>query len=312
MSGDTELKMLVNPRGMNADIGVRFLARCFGTRWTEAMYRWYLERSFGGESPDRLILMDGERVVAGCGLAYRLLRTPDGTVHRVSVVVAACTVPGERGRGCYARVLQAAVDQSALSGCTAVLGFVTADNPTGRGLRRLGATEVPSAYIASPGVARAPGTVTLRLCSATAANGWPAHASARLGSPPLDAAFHYPDASAWRSQMVDRPHPVESLRVGTTCRALIECVGDTDRLQWLDGGPRERVAAIRAIAAHAHRRKRHFFMYSTRGDDAEAARRLGLVTRPGYLMALAPEARHEPTVRSWGALSFDVQSGDRM
>jgi len=145
MSGDAELRIVVNPEGMDADIGVRFLARCFGTQWTGTMYRWYLQRSFGGETPDRLILMDGERVVAGCGLAYRLLRTPDGTVHPVSVVVAAGTVPGERGRGCYARVLQAAVDRSALRGCTAVLGFVTADNATGRGLRRRGATVIASA-----------------------------------------------------------------------------------------------------------------------------------------------------------------------
>ncbi len=312
MSGDTELRVLVNPQGMNADIGVGFLTRCFGTRWTEAMYRWYLQRSFGGESPDRLIVMDGERVVAACGLAYRLLRTPDGTVHRVSVVVAACTVPGERGRGCYARVLQAAVDRSALRGCTAVLGFVTADSATGRGLRRLGATAVPSAYIASHGASRVPGIAILRLYGATVTDGWPAHASARLRSPPVQVGFHYPDVSAWRSQMVDRPHPVQSLRVRTTCRALIECVGDIDRLQWLDGEQRERAAAIRAIAAHAHRRKRHFFKYSTRPGDAAVARRLGLVARPGYMMALALETRHEPTVRGWTALPWHVQSGDRM
>jgi len=312
MSGDTELRILVNPQGMNADIGVAFLARCFGTRWTEAMYRWYLQRSLGGESPDRLILMDGERAVASCGLAYRLLRTPDGTLHRVGVIVAACTLPGERGRGCYARVLQAAVDRSALRACTAVLGFVTADNATGRGLLRLGATAVPSAYIASHGLARVPGTVTLRLCSANVADGWPAHASARLLNPPAQAGFHYPDAGAWASQMVDRPHPVQALRVGTTCRALIECVGETDRLQWLDGEPRERVAAIRAIAAYAQRRKRRFFMYSTRPGDAAVARRLGLVTRPGYMMALASETRHEPAVRGWETMSWHVQSGDRM
>ena len=312
MSGDTELRILVNPQGMNADIGVHFLARCFGTRWTEAMYRWYLQRSFNGETPDRLILMGGKRVVAGCGLAYRLLRTPDGTLHRVSVVVTAGTVPGERGRGCYARVLQAAVDRSALRGCTALLGFVTADNATGRGLRRLGATEVPSTYIASHGVSRVPGTGILRLCAATVTDGWPARASARFRSTTVQAGFHYPDVSAWRSQMVDRPHPVQSLRVGTTCRAVVECVGDTDRLQWLDGDQRERMAAIHAIAARAHCRNRRFFMYSTRPGDAAAARRLGLVARPGYMMALAPETRHEPTVRGWAALLWHIQSGDRM
>lgn len=95
-------------------------------------------------------------------------------------------------------------------------------------------------------------------------------------------------------------------------RSDIECVGDTERLQWLVGDPRERVAAIRAIAVHAQRRKRNFFMYSTRPDDAAVARRLGLVATPGYMMALAPEARHEPTVRGWAAMSWHVHSGDRM
>ena len=312
MSGDRGVRILVNPKGLDADVGADFLTRCFGTPWSEAMYRWYMQRPFGGEAPDRIMLVDGERVVAGCGLAYRLLRTPDGAAHRVSVVVSAATLPGERGRGCYAQVLQGALARSAVRGCTALLGFVTADNATGRGLRRLGATEIASAYIASRGGLGVAGTPTLRVRRAAVTGRWPVRAGARLGGSPPRTVFHYPDMSAWASQMVERPHPVQSLRVGATCRALIESVGRTDRLQWLDGDPRERVAAIRAIAAHAQRHRRLFFMYSTRGDDAEAARRLGLVTRPGYLMALAPEARHEPTVRSWRALSFDVQSGDRM
>lgn len=312
MSGDSGLRILVNPAGLDADAGARFLTRCFGAPWTEAMYRWYMQRPFGGEAPDRIMLVDGECVVAGCGLAYRLLRTPDGAAHRVSVVVSAATLPGERGRGCYALVLQSAVARSAVRGCTALLGFVTADNATGRGLRRLGATEIASAYIASRGGLGAPGIPTLRVRRAAVTERWPARAAARLSGPPPRAVFHYPDTSAWASQMVDRPHAVESLRVGATCRALIESVGRTDRLQWLDSDPRERLAAIRAIAAHAQHHQRLFFMYSTRRDDAEAARRLGLLTRPGYMMALAPEARHEPTVRSWGALAWDVQSGDRM
>jgi ribosomal protein S18 acetylase RimI-like enzyme len=312
MSGDRGLRILVNPKGLHADIGVRFLTRCFGTPWSEAMYRWYLERPFGGEVPDRLILMDGERVVAGCGLSYRLLRAPEGTVRPVSVVVAAGTLPAERGRGCFERLLEAAAARSGLRGCTAVMAFVTADNPSSRGFRRLGATEVASAYIASRDRLHVTGAGTLHVSRAIVTDRWPSRAAARLSGPPPRAVFHYPDTSAWASQMVDRPHAVEALRVGATCRALIESVGGTDRLQWLDGDPRERLAAIRAIAAHAQHHQRLFFMYSTRRDDAEAARRLGLQTRPGYMMALAAEGRHEPTVRSWGTLAWDVQSGDRM
>ena len=312
MPGDSELRILLNPGGLGGDIALRFLAQCFGRGWTRTTYRWYLERSFGAEPPDRVILADGERVVAGCGLGYRLLRTTDGTVHMVSIVVAAGTVPSERGRGHYARVLQAAIERSAQRGCTAVLGFVTAHNATGRGLRRLGAIAVPSAYIASPARARAPGTNLLTLRHVPVTDGWRARAAARFGNPPHQAGFYYPDARSWRSQLLERPHPVQSLRVGASCRALIESVGDTDRLQWLDGDPREYVAAIRSLAAHAQARQRHFFMYSTRAGDPAATQRLGLVARPGFMMVLAPAARHEATVRPWAAQPWHVQSGDRL
>jgi hypothetical protein len=307
-----ELKVLVNPGGMNADIGADFLSRCFATRWTEAMCRWYLQRAFSEETPDRLVLMDDQQVVAGCGLAYRLLRTPDAAVHRVSIVVAACTAPGERGRGCYAQVLRGAIERSAARGCTALLGFVTADNATGRGLQRLGATAIPSAYITSAGRLSGSRTSTLRLRAAPVSDSWPARAGARLRSVPGAAGFHYPDVCSWRSQMLERPHVVQSLYVGSSCRALVERVGDTDRLQWLDATRPERVAVIRALADYARRRRRKFFMYSTRPDDAAAASQLGLSVRPGFMMALAPESRHESTVRGWETLPWQVQSGDRL
>jgi hypothetical protein len=312
MSGDGGLRILVNPVGIDAEVGPAFLTRCFARPWTDVMYRWYLRRSFGGEVPDRLMLMDGARAVAGCGVVYRQLRTQDGEVHRVSVVVAACTLPTTRGRGCYARVLQAAVDRSAARGCAALLGFVTADNATGRGLQRLGAAAIPSAYIVSRDRAPLPGAGILQLRDAKVADDWPERAEARLRAAAAPAGFHYPDASAWRSQMVDRPHGVQTLRIGATCRAVIEGVGDTDRLQWLDGDTRERLAAIRAVVALARCRRRKFFMYSTCPHEAAAARRLGLAAHPGYMMALALQSGHASPVRDWASMPWRVQSGDRM
>lgn len=304
--------MVLNAAGIEAAAGPAFLTRCFAGPWTDLMYRWYLRRSFGGEEPDRLILMQGARALAACGLVYRQLRAQDGQVHRVSVVVAACTLPEARGLGCYARVLNAAVERSAARGCTALLGFVTADNATGRGLQRLGAVAIPSAYIVSREHPPPAGAGVLQLRAAKVTQDWPVHAEARLGAAAAPAGFHYPDASAWRSQMVERPHGVESVRIGATGRAVIEGGGDTDRLQWLDCNARERLAAIRTIAARARRRRRRFFMYSTCPHEAAAARRLGLATHPGYLMALALPADGAGTVRDWARMSWRVQSGDRM
>lgn len=313
MPGDGGLRILVNPEGVDGEVGPAFLTRCFASRWTEVMYRWYLQRSFAGEPPDRLILMEGACPVAACGVVYRLLRTADGELPRVGIAVAGCTLPSARGRGCYVRVLKAAVDRSAVRGCAALLGFVKADNASGRPLERWGAAVIPSSYIVSRNRAPVTRVGTLQLRDAPVADDWADRAEARVRAvAPRAAGFHYPDASAWRSQMIDRPHGVHSVRIGATCRALIESVDDTDRLQWLDGDERERLPAIRALVERARRRGRKFFMYSTCPHEVAAARRFGLATYPGYIMALALQARSACAVRDWASLSWRVQSGDRM
>lgn len=312
MPEDGGLRILVNPEGLDGEIGPAFLTRGFASPWTEVMYRWYLQRPFGGEPPDRLVMMEGARAVAACGLVYRQLRTPDGAVHRIGIAVAGCTLPSARGRGCYVRVLQAAVDQSAIRGCAAMLGFVRADNASGRPLERWGAAVIPSAYIVSRDHAPRPQAGFLRLRDAPVGDDWPVRAEARRHAGGPWAGFHYLEAGAWRSQMVDRPHGVHSVRIGATCRAVIESVDDTQRLQWLDGDERERLPAIRALVEYARRRGRKFFMYSTCPHEVAAARRLGLATHPGYMMALALQAGSVATVRNWASLSWRVQSGDRM
>jgi GNAT superfamily N-acetyltransferase len=219
MPGAAELRILVNPGDLDAEVGAAFLTRCFATRWTEAMYRWYLQRSFAGEPPDRLILMDGARAVAAVGVVYRRLRTQDGEVHRVGVATAGGTLPGARGRGYYARVLQAVVERSAARGCGALLGFVTAGNTSGRGLTRLGATAIPSAYLVSRNHSPGPQTGSLQLRDAEVADDWPLRAAARL-RPPLPRrerlAVADGGSSGWSAVTAHRRHVPRRDRAG--CR----------------------------------------------------------------------------------------------
>jgi hypothetical protein len=144
---------------------------------------------------------------------------------------------------------------------------------------------------------------------------WPDFAQAALQPQHSNAVcrFHYPSTDAWRSQFIDRPHPVELLRVGDTSRAIIERVGDTDRLQWLDGNPDERGAAVAAIVARARRAERRFFMYSTAAlEECVPREHCGLKARAGFIVAVATRPEHEARVRSWSALPWWVQSGDRL
>jgi hypothetical protein len=313
MPGDGSLRLLVNPPDTEAEIGIDFLAQCFGESWKPAMYHWYLQRPFHGEAPDRLVLLEGRRVLATSGIAYRQLRTPDLTIHRVGIMVAACVPPQEQGRGRFARLWRGAVQHCATRDCTATLGFVTADNASCLILRRARAVQIPSSYVISDD---APGESTAGApdVAAVACDAWRDYADEALHNPCSTAAagFHYPDADAWRSQFIDRPHPIELLRVGGTSRAIIERVDETDRLQWLDGDLEDRSAAVAALAERARRARRRFFMYSTAALSGSWLRDCGLKIRPGFFMAKATRAEHEPVVGSWAALRWRVQSGDRL
>lgn len=307
------LSLLVNPPDLEAEIGVEFMVRCYGESWNPVTYHWYLNRAFDGEAPDRLVLSEGRQVLATAGIAYRQLQTPDRTIHRVGIMVAACVPPRERGRGRFARLWNGAVDYCATRDCTALLGFVTADNASCLILRRARAVQIPSSYVISEDTSHESPAVASEVAE-VAYGGWRDYAEGALHAQcsTAVAGFRYPDVDAWRSQFIDRPHPVELLRVGDTSRAIIEHVDETDRLQWLDGDPEERDAAIDAIVARARHARRRFFMYSTRALPESLLRNCRLKVRPGFMMAKATRAEHEPVVRSWPGLPWRVQSGDRL
>ena len=313
MPNDNALRLLVNPPDMEAEIGVDFLARCFGESWNPVTYHWYLKREFHGEAPDRLVLAEGRQVLATAGIAYRQLRTPDGTVHHVGIMVAACVPPRERGRGRFIRLWKGAVNYCATRDCTALLGFVTADNASCLILRRAGAVQIPSSYVITDDPPPESPAVTLEVAD-VAYDVWREYADGALQAQcsTAVAGFRYPDVDAWRSQFIDRPHPVELLRVANTSRAIIERVDETDRLQWLDGDPADHGTAVATVVARARRARRRFFMYSTTALPESLLRNCGLKVRPGFMMAMATRAEHEPVMRSWAGLQWRVQSGDRL
>jgi hypothetical protein len=305
------LTLLANLPDMEAEIGVDFLARCYGDSWNPATYHWYLKREFHGETPDRLVLAEAGRVLATAGIGYRQLRTPDGTTHRVGIMIAACVPPEQRGRGRFVRLWKGAVNYCATRDCTALLGFVTADNASCLILRRAGAVQIPSSYVISedlaPGSTALPGEVV-----DVASSAWRDYADAALQSQQAAAGFHYPDRNAWRSQFIDRPYPVALLRIGDASRAVVEHVSETDRLQWLDAPPEGQATAVAALVDRARRAQRRFFMYSMTAPAQPLLRDCGLTTRPGFMMAQATRAEHQPVVRGWVTLRWRVQSGDRL
>jgi len=196
MSGATELRILVNPQGHGRGQLVVVLARCLGARWTEAMYRWYLKpffRLFRGQSPDRVILIDGERVVATVVLAYRLpVRTPDGTCKPVLRRGRGLTLPGAPGADVTRRVLQAAVDRSALRACTAGARIRHGRQPTAAYLHGGGHGDCGESASSRRRSSRGfPATSRLRLAARMPRDGWPGSRGARRLNPPYTGAFTF-------------------------------------------------------------------------------------------------------------------------
>jgi GNAT superfamily N-acetyltransferase len=270
------------------DAYLRGLETCFPGAWTPASYRWYLARRFRSRPPDRLSAHVGSRLVAGVGINYRQIRCAQG-IRDVAILTAAWTLPEHRGRGCYARLLDAATRLAADNGCAALLGFVTTKNPSGAGLRRRGAREVRTRYLSL-----APGDA---VCTAPRQR---QSTSPREGE---EITFHYANRDEWESQFVDRPGRTTLLEsaAGT---AVVEHVGRTDRLQYL---PRcARADAVVALAAQTCSTGRRFFYFTTDDDVAEHAAANGLRQQAGALMIL--ELRGE----RWSEASWHVQPGDRM
>src|SRR5262245_20675574 len=101
------------------------LSTCFPGAWNEPSYRWYLGRPFRGRHPDKLTAHDGNSVVAGLGVNYRRVRSSTGAFHDVAILTAAWTLPLYRGRGCYSRLLDAAIEVAAKNACAAAVAFAT-------------------------------------------------------------------------------------------------------------------------------------------------------------------------------------------
>jgi hypothetical protein len=314
--GDDAATTEINPAWLDGERYVAFLNDVFPGQWSRAAYEWYAARTFNHRASDILVRARGQRILSGMALCYRQVRAGGEAPLEVCVISAAGTLPGEQRHGHYAELLLAALERCRDRACTAVLGFVTSQNGSGRGLIRLGARPVPSFYIASAGRPRVQSGPPRLQRKAQVRALLPALEQQRQwdeGRRQADAVghFHYEHREDWSKQFLERPHAVQILRLSHDSMALIEAVGATDRLQWLSC-PRERTARhIGDLARASARRGRNFFMYSLSPYEADAASRAGLRIRDGYLMILST-GRSGRDAERLGRAAWEVDSGDRV
>lgn len=278
------------------------LERAFPGWGGEAYSRFYLARDLGEGRPDLLAIERGDALVAGVAINYRRLRTAGGEEVRAAILTGGWTRPEARERGRFRRLAPAAAHRAAERGARRVLGFVTADNASARGMAAIGSTLVPTWYCANgegggggareaePAVEAEPSEVDWRgLAAATERD--------RRGT----TAFAYRDTEAWCSQFIDRPDPVEAVRVGQAW-TLIEHAADTDRLLLVCPATAESTV-LPILVARARTAGRRFFCYVTTPERHRAALAAGLAARPGYLTVLPAPPAPEP---------WNLSAGDRM
>jgi hypothetical protein len=301
---------LVNPPWLDPETYISFLNRAFPGQWDRKAYDWYLGRTFNGVRGDLIIRAAGDRILAGLGVGHRQIRVADRTVD-VCVISAAATLPGERGRGHYAALLQVALDRALEKRYPALLGFVTEDNGSGRGLMRLGSQAIPSFYVFSRARPRARALARPLRAERAERVGEQIARGLRRSHPAPEAHFHYEQADDWKRQLVQRPHAVRAVKWGHDSLALVETVGSTDRLQWLTCPNEKTIRSIAALAAQSASEGRRFFMYTLDGLVAEAAQRAGLKFRRGYLL-LQPTGCSTADWKELAGAAWAVQSGDRI
>jgi len=301
----------LNPRWLDPASHIDLLNQGFPGQWNRAAYDWYIARPFRGVDNDTLVVTDDQHILSVMTLCYRQVGTDASRPVDVAVLSSAATQLSEKGRGHYGRLLEAARERALARGCAALLGFVTRDNVSGKGLTHRGARALPSFYIVSVsgrGTARRPNGCRIALGAAEHAPAALAHGES---SPTGTVRFLYERAGDWRRQFLERPSPARAIRLTHDSLALLETVGGTDRLQWL-AAPREKVtASIARLASASASAGRRFFLYTLDPLIAAAARRIGLGARPGYLMLWPTGCRAE----AWSTLanaSWTVQSGDRL
>ena len=291
------------------DAFLRGLTTCFPGAWSEANYRWYLGRPFRSRCPDKVTAHAGTSVVAGLGINYRQVRSTSGAVHDIGILTAAWTLPKYRGRGCYARLLDAAVEIGTNNGCAALIAFVVASNASAVGLRRVGARAVPTCYLfLAPGDSLRP--PSRRAVVRSIRPGERGHS----GSTDSRLAFHYLTADEWTAQFIRRPHRTTTFEVDDAI-AVVEHVGNTDRLQFLSRARESNVDALLAMAIRAHSANRHFFSFTTDEELAKRAAAHGLQRQAGALLVLElkPEMGLQHVAGGLLASSpWHVQPGDRM
>lgn len=319
----------INPPGIE-QLYEENLRTCF-PRWGDAaVSHWFFSRTLGGPPADRLVVVDQGMLVAGIGLTHRCLRLANGAKVRVGVLTGAWTLPQARKRGWFSRLSVEALGLGRKKGLAMILAFVMDDNSSSRALARVGFAGVPAWYHRAEPAGRGSRGA---LDALTVSHGEEAQRLAERTEAARCGTVHiaYDTVAEWSSQFLQRPHPTRVVRLAGGGRAVVEAVGDTERIQLLLANGGDARSLLETLRAWCGARGRSAFFYTTGLEASRAAAEAGFESISGCIrvgvadsevLAAAVGVPSQAKYLDAGSLvdphsawflgSWELQAGDRM
>ncbi|MBA2561940.1 MAG: hypothetical protein H0V14_03345, partial [Chitinophagaceae bacterium] len=142
--------IIINPLNYKSEY-IRYLNECFAGWGQEDKYNWVFTRKVGVNSADIIIIKnEDDEVIAGSGVTYRKLETPDKDIIDIGIMTASWTLPKARRKGCFGKIISLSQELAKKKDVLYLTAFVTESNASFRRLKDAGAMLVPTYHLFSP------------------------------------------------------------------------------------------------------------------------------------------------------------------
>jgi len=320
------VKLSINPAGFEAE-HVAALNRSFGDWGDTRRWRWCFARSSSPEPADIIVAELNGVAIAGTGISYRRLMTPNGGTWLAGVLTAAWSFPVKSARGAYMHVMAEATRRIAERGAAVALGFMPQNKSSGHQLLRAGAMAAATAYVSMPRHWNCKVQGTLKPCASTSA--LIEELFRRVNRRAEDGLrFVYFDVDDFAGQFLERPRPVELFADARDSYFIFERLPHAMNLLAVlpadgDASPsRQHFAEAAQLAAGW---ECDLLAYASNGIATAEVIAAGLVTKPGFItvgianhraLSLAIPGVVDEDAAASACLSmlrnFHVENGDRM
>ena len=320
------MKLRINPVGFEAE-HVAALNRSFGYWGDARRWQWCFARSSSPEPTDIIVAELNGAAIAGTGISYRQLMTPDGCTWLAGILTAAWSFPVKSARGAYMHVMAEAMRRIAERGAAVALGFMPQNRSSGHQLLRAGAMAAATAYVSMPGHRNGKVPCTLKRCALTSA--LIEELFRRVNRRAKDGLrFVYSDVVEFAGQFIERPRPVEVFADARDGYFIFERLPQAMNLLAVlsaDGGARPSRQHFAEAAQLAAGWECDLLAYASNRIATAEAIAAGLVTKPGFI-TLSIANRRSLSAAMLGVVDedaaasaclavlgdFHVENGDRM